>query len=70
MICQPFRITRNQDFYYNDSNAQALIVEMRRRVDELYARGRNTVMGDEELEIMVRRCDQDRYERLLFHKSK
>jgi len=27
-------------------------------------------MGDEELEIMVRRCDQDRYEHLLFHKSK
>jgi len=47
-----------------------LIVEMRRRVDELYARGRNTVMGDEELEIMVRRCDKDRYERLLFHRSK
>ncbi len=46
-----------------------LIVDMRQRVDELYAKGRNTVMGDEELEIMVRRCDQDRYERLLFHKS-
>ena len=47
-----------------------LIVEMRRRVDELYTQGRNTVMGDEELEVMVRRCDQDRYEHLLFHKSK
>ncbi len=47
-----------------------LILEMRRRVDELYAKGRNTVMGDEELEIMVRRCDQDRYEKMLFHKSK
>ena len=47
-----------------------LIVEMRKRVDELYEKGRNTVMGDEELEIMVRRCDTDRYERLLFHKSK
>lgn len=33
-------------------------------------RGRNTVMGDEELEIMVRNADVDRYERLLFHKSK
>ena len=43
---------------------------MRKRVDELYAKGRNTVMGDEELEIMVRRCDQDRYEKMLFHKSK
>ena len=47
-----------------------LILEMRKRVDDLYARGRNTVMGDEELEIMVRRCDQDRYEKMLFHKSK
>ena len=49
--------------------AEPLILEMRKRVDDLYARGRNTVMGDEELEIMVRRCDQDRYERMLFHKS-
>ena len=32
VICQPFRITRNQDFYYNDSNAQALIVEMRKNL--------------------------------------
>ena len=47
-----------------------LILEMRKRVDELYAKGRNTVMGDEELEIMVRRCNQDRYEKMLFHKSK
>ena len=46
-----------------------LVLDMRRRVDELYAKGRNTVMGDEELEIMVRFCDKDRYERLLFHKS-
>ena len=46
-----------------------LVLDMRRRVDELYAKGRNTVMGDEELEIMVRVCDKDRYERLLFHKS-
>ena len=32
IICQPFRITRNQDFYYNDSNAQALIIEMRKNL--------------------------------------
>ena len=32
VVCQPFRLTRNQDFYYNDSNAQALIVEMRRNL--------------------------------------
>ena len=35
-----------------------------------YALGRNTVMGIEELEILVRRCDLERYERLLFKKSK
>ena len=32
LACQPFRITRNQDFYYNDSNAQALIIEMRKNL--------------------------------------
>ena len=46
-----------------------LVVEMKQKIDDLYAQGRNTVMGDEELEIMVRDCDVDRYERLLFHKS-
>ena len=47
-----------------------LVVEIRREVDALYEQGRNTVMGDEELEVMVRRCGVDRYEHLLFHKSK
>ena len=47
-----------------------LVVTVRALVDELYAQGRNTVMGDEELEIMVRAVDVNRYERLLFHKSK
>ena len=47
-----------------------LVIAVREAVDKLYAEGRNTVMGDEELEIMVRYCDVDRYERLLFHKSK
>ena len=46
-----------------------LVADVRAAVDELYAHGRNTVMGDEELEIMVRNCDVERYERLLFHKS-
>ena len=46
-----------------------LVAEVRARVDELYAQGRNTVMGDEELEIMVRNADVPRYERLIFHKS-
>ena len=60
-----FRLTGDNALDKSDP----LILEMRKRVDELYATGRNTVMGDEELEIMVRRCDQNRYERMLFHKS-
>ena len=43
---------------------------VRQAVNELYAEGRNTVMGDEELEVMVRRADKQRYEHLLFHRSK
>ena len=46
-----------------------LVQAVKAKVDELYAEGRNTVMGDVELEIMVRDADQERYERLLFHKS-
>ena len=46
-----------------------LVVAVREMVAEQYANGRNTVMGDEELEIMVRNCDVERYERLIFHKS-
>lgn len=47
-----------------------LVIAVKGMVDQLYAQGRNTVMGDEELEIMVRDADHERYERLLFHKSK
>ena len=61
-----FRLTGDNTIDKNDP----LIVDMRARVDDLYAKGRNTVMGDEELEVMVRRCDQNRYEKLLFHRSK
>ena len=46
-----------------------MVVAIKGKIDALYAEGRNTVMGDEELEIMVRDTDQDRYERFLFHKS-
>ncbi len=46
-----------------------LVAALRAKIDRLYAEGRNTVMGDEELEIMVRDADWDRYEHLLFHKS-
>ena len=47
-----------------------LVLEVRRNVDKLYAEGRNTVMGDEELEVMVRRADVHRYEHLLFHRGR
>ena len=47
-----------------------LVLAVKDMVDALYASGRNTVMGDEELEIMVRDADPERYERLLFHKSR
>ena len=64
----------NSYFRLNEPNTiektDPLVLEMRRRVDDLYAKGRNTVMGDEELEIMVRRIDTERYEHLLFHKSR
>ena len=46
-----------------------LVVAVKEKVDDLYTQGRNTVMGDEELEIMVRDSDHDRYQLLLFHKS-
>lgn len=46
-----------------------LVAAVKAKVDALYEEGRNTVMGDEELEIMVRDADHERYERLLFHKS-
>ena len=60
-----FRLTGEQVIAKSDP----LVVAMREQVAELYAQGRNTVMGDEELEIMVRNYDVERYERLIFHKS-
>ena len=60
-----FRLTGDQVIPKSDP----IVVQIRALVDELYAQGRNTVMGDEELEIMVRYIDVNRYERLLFHKS-
>lgn len=44
-------------------------VAVKEMVDKLYAEGRTTVMGDEELEIMVRDANMDRYQHMLFHKS-
>ncbi len=47
-----------------------LVSAIKEKVDVLYAQGRNTVMGDEELETLTRTTDRERYERLLFHKSR
>ncbi len=47
-----------------------LVVAVKEQVDALYASGRNTAMGDLELDIIVHNCDHERYERLLFHKSR
>ncbi len=46
-----------------------LILSVKNAVDALYAEGRNTVMGDMELEIMVRNADRDRYEHFIIHKG-
>lgn len=61
-----FRLTGEQQISKTDD----LVANVRAQVDRLYAEGRNTVMGDEELEIMVRKADVNRYERMIFHKSK
>ena len=34
VVCQPFRLTRNTDFLYDDSNADTLIVEMRKNLKQ------------------------------------
>ncbi len=60
-----FRLSGDHVIDKNDP----LVVAVRGMVAELYAQGRNTVMGDEELEIMTRNADVERYERLLFRKS-
>ena len=52
------------------SKSDPLVAAVRAEIDKLYAEGRNTVMGDEEMEIMVRNADVNRYERLIFHKSR
>ena len=61
-----FRLTEPHTIDKQDE----LVAAVKVMVDELYAKGRNTVMGDQELEIMVREANKDRYERLVFHKSK
>lgn len=46
-----------------------LVQYVRSEVAALYAEGRNTVMGDMELEVLCRNYDKSRYEHLLFHKG-
>ena len=45
------------------------VLKVKDMVDALYIEGRNTVMGDQELEIMVRKADPERYERLLYKRQ-
>ncbi len=45
----------------------ALVKIVKEQVDALYEQGRNTVMGDEELEILVSQADEERYLKLLRH---
>ncbi|HPF87979.1 MAG TPA: 2-isopropylmalate synthase [Candidatus Limiplasma sp.] len=47
-----------------------IVAAVKEQVDVLYAKGRNTVMGDEELEVLVSQADEERYFRLLRHKGK
>ena len=42
---------------------------MKERVDALYAEGRNTVMGDNELEALLREIDGDMYEHFVARKG-
>jgi isopropylmalate/homocitrate/citramalate synthase len=46
----------------------AVVVQIKERLDRLYAEGRNTVMGDEELELIFNECDPQLYEKLIWHR--
>lgn len=61
-----FRLSGDQVVLKTDP----IVAYVREKVDELYAQGRNTVMGDQELEILVRDADRKRYIQLLAHKSR
>lgn len=55
---------RLQDTDYSISKNAEIVRLMKERVDAEYAAGRNTVMGDIELENMLREIDFSEYERL------
>jgi isopropylmalate/homocitrate/citramalate synthase len=42
----------------------AAVIEMKKRVDAVYAAGRNTCMSDDELETLFAECDAETYNRL------
>lgn len=46
-----------------------LVQKVKEMVDAEYAEGRNTVMGDAELDDMVRKADLDIYTKLCYHKT-
>ena len=54
------------DYYYLPEDHKidkkdALVVKMKEIVDEEYAQGRNSVLGDDELDNMIRAIDRDRH---------
>ncbi len=61
-----FRLTGEHKLSKQDE----LVKAVKEQVDALYAEGRNTVMGDEELETLVSKTDKDRYYKLIRHKTK
>lgn len=52
-----FRLTGDQQI----DKRHPVVEAVRQQVDALYAEGRNTVMGDEELELLVRKADLGLY---------
>ncbi|MCL1854520.1 MAG: 2-isopropylmalate synthase [Clostridia bacterium] len=46
------------------------VLKVKGMVDAHYEEGRNTAMGDQELEIMVRKADPERHERLLSRRNR
>ncbi|MFH1880537.1 MAG: 2-isopropylmalate synthase [Bacillota bacterium] len=61
-----FRLKDDHKVYKQDP----LVKIVKEQVDAYYEEGRNTVMGDEELETLVIKADEERYYKLLRHKAK
>lgn len=54
---------------YKIDKKDEIVQKIKDKVDQLYAEGRNTVMGDFELEVITREVDIDRYEHFIMRKS-